>query len=105
MQFSQPVPSQHQMQNQTQILLYPFSAQNTNSRVVNLLNESYDSLTSAHQFMPGPQLDTSMHQSMLNGQQPGNPFLKNSYFTAQAMPQQPPGHSQAARGSSPPKQQ
>ena len=105
MQFSQPVPSQHQMQNQTQILLYPFSAQNTNSRVVNLLNESYDSLTSAHQFMPGPQLDTSMHQSMLNGQQPGNPFLKNSYFTAQVVPQQPPGHSQAARGSSPPKQQ
>lgn len=47
-QFSQPVPSQHQMQNQTQILLYPFSAQNTNSRVVNLLNESYDSLTSAN---------------------------------------------------------
>jgi len=72
MQVSQPLHP-----NQTQIFFYPFSAQNTNSRMNNLLNESYDSLKSANQIQFGGPMDFSM----LQGHKPAN----NSYMTAQLL--------------------
>ena len=46
--------------NQTQIVFYPVSTHSTNHpRMVNLLNDSYDSLGSANQFLSCGQLETS----------------------------------------------
>ena len=80
MQLSQGVPVQN-LQNQTQIVFYPVSAtghynhaggasshHGNQARMINLLNESYDSLTSSNNlFSTGAgQLDTSLHQAHMN---------------------------------------
>ena len=72
MQFSQGMPPQ------THYVLYPVSTSASNAhntttnhptRMVNLLNESYDSLTSANQFFSNA-LDTSLpHHPLMHGGQ------------------------------------
>ena len=89
MQFSQQIPGNngpHNLQNQTQIVFYPVSTHNTNPRMVNLLNDSYDSLTSVNQFYPCGQLDNSvqhMSHPMVHAQQASHRPI--NYMTAQVM--------------------
>lgn len=46
--------------------------------MVNLLNDSYDSLTSANHFLPAANIDNSLRHSMLQGHQA--PLHNNNYY-------------------------
>ena len=53
-------------QTQPQIFFYPVSTHSANPRMVNLLNDSYDSLTSANHFLPTSHpMDISMQHHPL----------------------------------------